>query len=156
MLSSTDEIVQGPGQHTVAGSYGTLLVDDATGNVLQYQNEPNNVDEGTPPDYRTIVRFDVAEYAEYNGGMDDTDILLIGYWLEDGTYEPPVHEERAERGPGVTLRVKQRLEYLRGELRAERISYGELAELQSLAEHIEPGDMELQEAAGIPEEEARH
>jgi len=53
------------------------------------------------------------------------------------------------------MNVKQRLEYLRGELRAERISYGELAELQSLAEHIEPGDMELQEAAGIPEEESR-
>ena len=31
--------------------------------------------------------------------------------------------------------VKQRLEYLRHELRAERISYGELVELQSLAEY---------------------
>jgi hypothetical protein len=47
--------------------------------------------------------------------------------------------------------VKQRLEYLRGELRAERISYGELHELQSLAAHIEPGDVELLEAAGVPE-----
>lgn len=47
--------------------------------------------------------------------------------------------------------IKQRLEYLRGELRAERISYGELAELQSLAGHIEPGDVELLEAAGVPE-----
>jgi hypothetical protein len=44
-----------------------------------------------------------------------------------------------------------RLEYLRGELRAERISYGELAELQGLAEHIDPGDVELLEAAGVPE-----
>jgi hypothetical protein len=43
--------------------------------------------------------------------------------------------------------IKERLEYLRGELRAERISYGELAELQALAEHIEPGDVELLEAA---------
>ena len=50
--------------------------------------------------------------------------------------------------------IKQRLEYLRGELRAERISYGELAELQSLVPHIEPGDLELLEAAGVPEEEA--
>lgn len=47
--------------------------------------------------------------------------------------------------------IKERLEYLRGELRAERISYGELAELQSLAAHIEPGDVELLEAAGVPE-----
>ena len=44
-----------------------------------------------------------------------------------------------------------RLEYLRGELRAETLSYGELAELQSLAEYIEPGDVELAEAAGLPE-----
>lgn len=48
-------------------------------------------------------------------------------------------------------KIKQRLEYLRGELDAERISYGELAELQSLAEHIEPGDVQLLEAAGVPE-----
>ena len=51
--------------------------------------------------------------------------------------------------------IKQRLEYLRGEIRAERISYGEIAELESLAEHIEPGDTELLEAAGVPEDEAR-
>ena len=45
----------------------------------------------------------------------------------------------------------ERLEYLRGEIRAERISYGELAELQGLAGHIQPGDTELLEAAGVPE-----
>jgi hypothetical protein len=47
--------------------------------------------------------------------------------------------------------IKKRLEYLRGELRAECISYEELAELAGLAEHIEPGDVELLEAAGVPE-----
>jgi len=47
--------------------------------------------------------------------------------------------------------IKERLEYLRGEIKAERISYGEIAELQSLAEHIEPGDVELLEWAGVPE-----
>lgn len=54
--------------------------------------------------------------------------------------------EQAEK-----LMVEQRLEYLRGELRAERIGYGELLELQSLAPHIQPGDVELLEAAGVPE-----
>lgn len=44
-----------------------------------------------------------------------------------------------------------RLEYLRGELRAERISQGELCELESLAQYIDPGDVELLEAAGVPE-----
>jgi hypothetical protein len=47
--------------------------------------------------------------------------------------------------------IEKRLEYLRGELRAERISYGEIHELQSLAKHINPGDVELLEAAGVPE-----
>lgn len=47
--------------------------------------------------------------------------------------------------------IKQRLKYLRGELRAERISYGELVELQTLAPHIDSGDTELLEWAEIPE-----
>ena len=45
----------------------------------------------------------------------------------------------------------ERLEYLRQELRAERMSYGELAELQSLAPMIDSGDVELLEAAGVDE-----
>ena len=47
--------------------------------------------------------------------------------------------------------IKERLEYLRGEIEAERISYGEIAELESLAEHIEPGDILLLQWAGVPE-----
>lgn len=46
---------------------------------------------------------------------------------------------------------QNRLEYLRGELRGERLSYSDLAELADLADHIEPGDVELLEAAGVPE-----
>jgi hypothetical protein len=49
--------------------------------------------------------------------------------------------------------IKKRLEYLRGEIHAERLSYGELAELQDLAEYIEDGDVELLEWAGVPEYE---
>ena len=49
--------------------------------------------------------------------------------------------------------IESRLEHLRGELRAERISLDELHELQSLAPHIKPGDVELLEAAGVPEKE---
>lgn len=61
---------------------------------------------------------------------------------------PPDHELDVD---GEQDPIKERLEYLRGELRAERISMGELAELQGLAAHIEPGDVELLEAAGVPE-----
>jgi len=51
--------------------------------------------------------------------------------------------------------AKTRLEYLRGEINVERISYGEISELQSLAAYIEPGDVQLLEWAGVPEQEAR-
>lgn len=47
--------------------------------------------------------------------------------------------------------IHNRLEYLRGEIQAERISTGEIAELESLAEHIEPGDVELLQWANVPE-----
>jgi len=49
--------------------------------------------------------------------------------------------------------VKEHLEYLRQELRAERISTAELATLQSMAKFIDKGDVELLEAAGVPENE---
>lgn len=55
----------------------------------------------------------------------------------------------------TTKKIKARLEELRAILRTESISYGELHELQCLAPHIADGDVELLEAAGVPEEEAR-
>lgn len=51
-----------------------------------------------------------------------------------------------------TKEISERLEYLRGEIQAERMSLEELAELQSLAAYIDPGDVELLEAAGVPED----
>ena len=51
----------------------------------------------------------------------------------------------------ASKKIKARLEYLRREIIAERISTGEIAELQSLAKYIEPGDVLLLEWAGVPE-----
>jgi len=50
-----------------------------------------------------------------------------------------------------TAEAKQRLEELRKEIQAERISTGELLELQSLIPYIDKGDVELLEWAGVPE-----
>lgn len=47
--------------------------------------------------------------------------------------------------------IQKRLEYLRGEIEAERISYGELSELQSLAAYIDSDDLLLREWVCIPE-----
>lgn len=52
--------------------------------------------------------------------------------------------------------IAARLEYLRNRIHAECISMRELAELQSLAPHIEASDVELLEWAGVSEEDARN
>lgn len=47
--------------------------------------------------------------------------------------------------------IKKRLEELRVEIQNERISTGEIIELQSLAKHIDKGDVQLLQWAGVPE-----
>ena len=51
----------------------------------------------------------------------------------------------------TSAKAKKRLEKLRKELRAERISWGEIVELESLKDYIDKNDVELLEAAGVPE-----
>ena len=47
--------------------------------------------------------------------------------------------------------IKNRLEYLRKEILAERISIGEIIELESLIDYIDDDDVLLLEWAGVPE-----
>lgn len=49
------------------------------------------------------------------------------------------------------FKILNRLEQLRKAIIAENISYGELAELQSLVKYIDKDDIELLEWAGVPE-----
>ena len=51
----------------------------------------------------------------------------------------------------VNAKIQKRLNYLRKEIEAERISYGEIAELQSLAKFIDPSDVLLLEWSGVEE-----
>ena len=50
--------------------------------------------------------------------------------------------------------ITKRLNYLRKEIEAERISYGEIVELQSLSKYIPEHDVVLLEWAGVPEKTA--
>ena len=74
-------------------------------------------------------------------------LKAIQRWLETCHGYPHVEPRITDEETAA----RERLEYLRGELRGERISYGELIELQNLAPYIEAGDTELLEAAGVPE-----
>jgi hypothetical protein len=56
-----------------------------------------------------------------------------------------------ERKKMIKKEIKEKLEYLRKEIKAERISYGEIAELQSLAKYIDGNDVLLLEWAGVKE-----
>lgn len=51
--------------------------------------------------------------------------------------------------------IKMRLKYLRKEIQAERISMGEVLELESLAKYIDPSDVLLLEWAGVKEKTRR-
>lgn len=115
MQATDDPIVRRVGQWLIAGSHGELLVSE-TGEVLQYQRarvgelwENGVLQPPTPPtdSYEDIRAFDIAEYIQWWGEMDDTDILLIGYWTIDGNYTPP--EEDARCNPDLWEMEARRL-----------------------------------------------
>lgn len=67
-------------------------------------------------------------------------------FLCDGPNDMTAHE-----GCNADVPVTDILEGIREAIRAENVSYGELYDLQCLAEHIDPSDVELLEWAGVPE-----
>jgi hypothetical protein len=113
-------------------------------------------------------RIEAAKEAARNVARHEA---LTGYteprnWEKDGNPVAGVYSHLAAVGFtrigtrmfAVTFRdeyvrhfYKTRLEYLREQIEAERISTGELIELQGLADRIEPGDNLLLEWAGVPE-----
>lgn len=104
------------------------------------------------PDAWNCDKLEINKAIDPFARLDDhAGVHLIRKYYPEFTPTPEHFAEAYWGRKPATTEIKQRLEYLRGELRAERISYEELAELQSLAPHIEPGDVELLEAAGIPE-----
>lgn len=73
----------------VRSSNGNLTI-DIYGNILKSDYTGEN-----PP-----VRFDVVEWIRYHKQAEmptSLDILDIGYWLVDGTYEPAVDDWREMR-----------------------------------------------------------
>jgi hypothetical protein len=54
-------------------------------------------------------------------------------------------------GDNMIKDIKKRLEYLRQEIRKEKISYGEIVELTNLSKHIDKNDVELLQWAGVKE-----
>jgi hypothetical protein len=68
-------------------------------------------------------------------------------------YQEFIQQIQFEKGGAIKIpeQIKERLEEIRESIQAENISYGEIAELQSYADYIDAGDVELRQWAGIPE-----
>ena len=118
---------------------------------------------------RTIDRYTIeilvgvtdGDYADaYYIGAGETGNVPNGFFMTvDGPSDDPETDfgDLPKRVQRDVLReiasadIAERLEYLRGEIRAERINWGEIAELQGLAPHIDRSDVELLQWAGEPE-----
>ncbi len=91
----TPDVTREPIDYCCVGSSGgSLRVNVQDGLVIQcttIQDEDNEL--------KQIVRFDIEEYKTYYK-VDDIpghlDILDLGYWNKDGSYEPPVEDWRNE------------------------------------------------------------
>jgi hypothetical protein len=94
--------------------------------------------------------------AEIKAQIRQLELKVINYQTSSFvvllTAEQKADFEAAEKELDI-LYKKERLEELRAEIQSERISTGELLELQSLAPYIDKGDVELLEWAGVGEEQ---
>ena len=73
----------------IRGNWGVLVVSAWTGLIIEVEpaeGEEDDVDGDWG--YPGIARFDIDEYRETYGVVEDTDILDIGYWTHSGLYEP--------------------------------------------------------------------
>jgi hypothetical protein len=80
--------------------------------------------------------------------LDEPPEQTKGNMKTNQTKKKPPFQTRVEMPDLASAYVERRLAELRTALRSEVISYGELQELQSLAKHIKPEDVELLKATG--------
>lgn len=93
-----------------------------------------------------VVQIENRQFFVSGYDVDEAIGMAVAMSRIDGNADPI--------GNVVAVKVddtRARLEYLRSQIRAESISMSEVAELQSLADQIDPDDVELLEWAGVPE-----
>ena len=89
-----------------------------------------------------------TEQSEYVRGVVELIALQTGYGSD--SYEDIAKALSAYTSTTLS-REQMRLESLRVAINAECISYAELIELQGMTEHINSGDVQLLEWAGVSE-----
>lgn len=93
-------------------------------------------------------------YESKDKGKDKEEL----YSSEDEEMEEDSYNESSKKKVNEAKKIKEkdakkRLEQIRKSLRREDLSYGEIAELEALSDFIETDDIELRQAAGLPETE---
>lgn len=78
----------------VFSSHGSLVFDSVTGKCDATNFHPDS--PGGQPDVVDVAEL-VTAYGELRDSELGYDILDVGYWTADGTYEPPCAEWRTER-----------------------------------------------------------
>lgn len=97
-------------------------------------------------------RFYITRISEGEPGFDSFGAATVAI-VDDamGGIVAYCHREYAPAIVVGMMATDARLESIRASIRAENVSYGELAELQDLVEFIAPGDDELLQWAGVAE-----
>lgn len=90
----------------------------------------------------------------FPSGADFIEAVVAHFGFNGDSFKAYIERRQANEKLIAESAARQRLEYLRSQIQAESISYGEIAELESLAEFIAPGDVELLEWAGVEEHAA--
>jgi hypothetical protein len=73
----------------VHSSHGEFEIDE-NGIVIKFDANPE-----AEADYHNYVRFDLPEYKKHYGELDtEYDILDLGFWKKDGSYETPEKDFR--------------------------------------------------------------
>jgi len=77
------------GMGLVHSSHGDFRISMRSGEVFEFhQDSPDETG------YENILQFDLLEYfdkydKESRSDVQEFDILDLGYWMDDGSYEPP-------------------------------------------------------------------
>lgn len=125
-----------------------VTVGDTTGNL--YEITIDGVTETVDLNgYNILCDEDFETLEKLNLTTDDMispnqwDIVSDNIFLREALkYHANYH---CLEGREAKVVIESRLEYLRGEIQKEQISYSEIFDLQSLLEYIEDGDVELLE-----------
>jgi len=125
-----------------------LLTTNGYTATFQPSDEPQLVDHQI-----TVVKNGFEVYVQVDWKTEKA--IGVGRQTSDESIESIHFESEADLLDTVkrmiTDAAKARLEELRAELEKECISYGEIFELQGLVEYIDKDDVQLLEAAGVPE-----